>query len=74
MSPSGGERQGEYIRGRFSTLGSDTTSPWETHDSLFRKTSDSRSPNDKVMMKVEMVVVREMPYCDTSTVRKMIYL
>lgn len=48
--------------------------PWERHDSLFRKTSDSRSPNDKVMMKVEMVVVREMPYSDISTVKEMIYL
>lgn len=69
MSPNGGERQGEYIRGRFSTLGSDTRSPWERHDSLFQRTSDSRSPNDEVIMEVEMLVVREMPYCDTATER-----
>lgn len=34
MSASEGERQGEYIRRGFSTLGSGTTSPWEGHDSL----------------------------------------
>lgn len=73
MSPSGGERQGEYIRGRFSTLGSDIRSPWERRDSLFQRTSDSRSPNDEVIMEVEMLVVREMPYCDTATEREMIY-
>lgn len=53
MSPSGGERQGEYIRGRFSTLGSATSSSWERHDSLFQRTSDSSSPNDEVIMEEE---------------------
>ncbi len=45
MSPSGAERQGEYIRGRFSTLGSDIRSPWEGRDSLWLKESEWWSYN-----------------------------
>lgn len=39
----------------------------------FQRTPDSRSPNDKVIMEVEMVGVWMLPYYDTATERKMSY-